>query len=146
MSKNFRHKDKHGSYELFFKDNMLRALVIGSIGESLFWHFHADLLTLIAREDSNPWGYYGDLFLCDGATCEAEQTMLKAHTFCIENGCCADAYRMKSPLVKDQIAWIRSKIGVKSNLDIQTFDNEKEALIFLHKKIVEYSHYHSDIK
>ena len=146
MSKILRYKDKHGSYQLFFKDSILRGLVIGSVGEFLSGHFHADILALVAEEDLHSWAYYGDLLLCDGVTCEAEQTILKTHTFCIENGCCVDAYRIQSPLIIGQIRRISSKMGVKSNLDSQIFDHEEGALSFLHKEIEKYALHHPDLK
>ncbi|MFT4937201.1 MAG: hypothetical protein ACI88A_000215 [Paraglaciecola sp.] len=146
MSKIFRHKDKHGSYQLDFKNNILRALVIGAIGDSLSRHFHADVLTLVTGEDSHPWAYYGDLLLCDGATFQAEQSILNANIFSTKNGCCIDAYRLQSPLVKDQIARIRAKTGVKTKLEEHTFDTENEALTFLHKQLKLYVLNHSELK
>ena len=92
MSKILRHKDKDRSYELFFKDRILRARVVGSVGDSLSGHFHDDALKLITLEQANLWAYFGDLLFCDGATLQAEKMMIKVHNFGLVKSCCADAY------------------------------------------------------
>ena len=138
MTLEFFEKDKYGSYKLNFVDNILRATVVGAIGESLSKKFTRDVQQICTQINLPCWGYYGDLSQCEGYTGQAARHLPEANRVAAEAGCKVDAYFMTSALAISQMSKMREQAGNESNFAERMFASEQQALEFIRQFLHSY--------
>jgi hypothetical protein len=127
--------DKYGEYTVEIHGRILSVTIKGAMGLGLSRKYVNHVVEASEILKGAPWGYYACAIDFDASTYDANKVIISGYRRCIENGCVIDAYRINSPVAKNQLQLIRQSLDAGSSIEDNLFDSEEDAYKFINETL-----------